>query len=175
MPVAGEVGGRAVEFGVLREGSLEEALGLGGAEGVADEEDVVFSAVKGAVAGGVAGRAEDGPAGHPGDFGAVAREGLEARAEIDWACGKSGGHQAHAAAAGFPVGCGIGLFAGEVGEFGGVGLDGDVPLVGELARFAGVVEVAVGEHDGVGWRVEELASPRADAVSGERTAEARRR
>jgi hypothetical protein len=73
-----------VEFGVLREGSLEEALGLGGAEGVADEEDVVFSAVKGAVAGGVAGRAEDGPAGHHGDFGAVAGEGLEARAEIDW-------------------------------------------------------------------------------------------
>ena len=41
VPVGGEVGWGAVEFGRLRDGGVEEGLGLDGAEGVADEEGAI--------------------------------------------------------------------------------------------------------------------------------------
>jgi hypothetical protein len=68
------------------------------------------------------------------------------------------------------VGGRVGLFAAEIRELEGMSVDGDLPLVREFLGCADVIEVSMGEEDGLGGRAEALMGPLADVAGRKREA-----
>jgi hypothetical protein len=169
IPVGREVGRRSVQLGRLSDSGVEEGLWLGGAEGIADDECAIGSAEKGDVAGRVSGSVHDLPVGENFDF-LFAVDEAKAGGEVHGTTGVERREQRHHASACAGVGGRVFLFASEVRGLKLVRVDGNVPVIGELAGGADVIEVSVGKDDGQGRSGEVLLSPVANQGGGVREA-----
>ena len=169
IPVGREVGRRSVQLGWLSDGCVEEGFGLGGAEGIADDECAIGSAEEGDVSGRVSGSVHDLPVWQNLDF-LFAVDEAKAGGEVHGAAGVEGREKGHHASTCAGVRRRIFLFASEVRGLKLVRVDGDVPVIGEIAGGADVIEVAVGKDNGQGRSGEVPLSPFANERGGVREA-----